>query len=204
MLEIIDKNNIIPRLSPEETHILELGCGDRKRLPNSIGVDQINYQCVDIVGDVFAVLSQIPDQSISAVYSNHFFEHVDNLSLLVDELARIIKPEGQLNVTVPHFSNPYFYSDATHRTFFGLYTFCYFAKNNLLQRKTPTYNRDIQFELSDVRLGFKSAPPFYVRHGIKLLLEQVFNLNTYMKEFYEENLCYLFPCYEVKYSLKRL
>jgi hypothetical protein len=29
----------------------------------------------------------------------------------------------------------------------------------------------------------------------------VFNLNTYMKEFYEENFCYWIPCYEIQYEL---
>jgi len=54
-----------------------------------------------------------------------------------------------------------------------------------------------------VDLIFKSARPFIVRYGIKHLIGSFFNSCTYLKELYEENFCYLFPCYEVRYILRR-
>ena len=114
-----------------------------------------------------------------------------------------MKPQGKLELVVPHFSNPFFYSDPTHRRFFGLYTFSYIAKDNIFTRKVPQYGWDSMFILEDVDLHFKSSRPFYGRHGIKKLLGMVFNSCTYLKEFYEENLCYVFPCYEVRYVIRR-
>jgi len=38
---------------------------------------------------------------------------------------------------------------------------------------------------------------------LKKVLQAVFNLNQYMREFYEENCCYLFPCYEIEFLLRR-
>ncbi|MEZ4677697.1 MAG: hypothetical protein R2932_26125 [Caldilineaceae bacterium] len=36
---------------------------------------------------------------------------------------------------------------------------------------------------------------------MKRFLGLLFNLNTYMRELYEENFCYLIPCYELRYEL---
>jgi hypothetical protein len=67
----------------------------------------------------------------------------------------------------------------------------------------PTYQREIKYKLEDVRLIFKSSPPFYIRHGIKKLIEQIVNVSAYTKELYEESFCYLSPCYEVRYTMSR-
>ena len=85
----------------------------------------------------------------------------------MDLLARVIRPGGLLSVVVPHFSNPYFYSDYSHRGFFGLYSFSYLVSDNIHRRKVPTYGREISFELSLAELIFKSSPPFYVRYAFQ-------------------------------------
>lgn len=200
---MLDKNNFLNRLDGLEGVVLELGCGPNKKLAGAIGIDAINYEGVDIVGDVFEVLSNFPEKSVDSVHSFHFFEHISNFQELLDEIARILKPGGNLEVVVPHFSNPYFYSDPTHKTSFGLYTFCYYASESLFSRKVPTYQHTIRFDLLSVDLMFKSTRPFFIRHGVKKLFGLVFNSFEYMKEFYEENLSYIFPCYEVRYRLKK-
>jgi len=203
-MTLVDKHDLLPTLADRSSVTLELGCGDRKRLPDSIGIDILDYESVDIVGDLIEVLAAFPADSVDFVTSHHVFEHLENLENLLDELARIIKPDGQLEATVPHFSNPYYYSDYTHKRFFGLYTFCYLAASSLFRRQVPTYQRNLNFELTSVDLGFKSPPPFYVRYGIKRIWGALFNINHWMQEFYEENLCYLIPCYEIRYVLRRL
>lgn len=65
------------------------------------------------------------------------------------------------------------------------------------------YGYEAKFRISKVDLVFKSNRPFFVRHGMKRLIGYIFNSCNYTKEFYEENLCYLFPCYEVCYVLHR-
>lgn len=119
------------------------------------------------------------------------------------ELTRILKSGAILKVVVPHFSNPYFYSDYTHRSFFGLYTFCYLTNNTMFKRKVPHYDVVLNMSINQVKLIFKSFRPFYFRWGLKRLLQAIFNLNVYTMEFYEENLCYIFPCYEIEYTLTR-
>ena len=200
-MTILDKHNSLQKLSDLETVILELGCGNRKRCPDWIGIDALDHECVDIVGDVHEVLERFPDGCVDEVHSYHFFEHVSDVAGLMVRLAKIMKPGALLEVVVPHFSNPHFYSDYTHRTFFGLYSFSYLARDPVFRRRVPNYLDATTFELCDARLVFTS--PFIGRFVFKRILGACFNLNRYAQEFYEENLCYLFPCYEVKFLMRK-
>jgi ubiquinone/menaquinone biosynthesis C-methylase UbiE len=182
---------------------LELGCGNRKRNRNAIGIDLLDFPDVDLIGDVSEVLALFPSQSIDSVSSYHFIEHVSDLQKLLSELARVVKSNGKVEFVAPHFSNPYFYSDPTHRNYFGLYTFCYFTTKSPFARQVPTYDHAIDFEVRSVDLIFKSAKPFYIRYVLKRLLGSIFNSSNFMKEIFEENFCYLFPCYEVRYLLTK-
>lgn len=196
---IKDKKGILPRLADVS---LELGCGPRKRNPKDIGIDALDYDDVDIVGDVYEVLGRIESGVIDRISSYHFLEHVDDLPRLVTEMARVLKPSGLLEAVVPHFSNPYYYSDYTHRNPFGLYSFSYMADGGSFRRTVPRY-ADPQFRLDSVRLGFKSARPFYGRFAIKKSFGLLVNSCSYAQEFYEENLCYIIPCYELTFRLHR-
>lgn len=201
---LIDKRGLLPNIRYRNPIILELGCGNRKRIPDSIGIDVLDYECVDIIGDALEVLREIPDATVDMVSSHHFLEHVTNLDILLQEVTRVMRIGGRFEVVVPHFSNPYYYSDPTHKNRFGLYTFSYLAEDRLLRKRVPHYKKIIFFSLVKVDLLFKSSPPFYFRHGVKRFLGGIFNSCRYMQEFYEENLCYIFPCYEIGYVLKRV
>jgi ubiquinone/menaquinone biosynthesis C-methylase UbiE len=203
-MPIVDKSQVLSRIKSGEVISLELGCGQKKRNPSAVGIDLLAYDCIDIQGDAFEVLSVLPNSCVKSVYTSHFLEHIDDLPLLFKEIGRVLIPGGEVEVIVPHFSNPYFYSDPTHRIFFGLYTFCYLCANSPFSRQVPTYQNELLFSLERVDLRFQSARPFYFRYALKLVIGRFFNSCNYMKEFYEENFCYIFPCYEVYYLLRRV
>lgn len=200
-MAVKDKTGALARIQGRS---LDLGCGPTKVDAGHVGVDAIDYPGVDIVGDIFDVLGLIPDGALGGVHSSHFLEHVDDLDRLLDELERTLAPAASMEIVVPHFSNPYFYSDPTHRRSFGLYTFSYLARDDILRRRVPAYCRTSAFELRSVSLRFKSPPPFYGRYLFKRAVGFLVNLTSWSREFYEENLCYLIPCYEVRYELRRM
>ena len=134
---VIDKHGVLRRLDTADEIILELGCGRKKKFSHSIGIDLLDYPEVDIIGDVYEVLSRFPEGSVTHVYASHFIEHVDDLARLIREFERILGVRGTITLVAPHFSSPYFYSDPTHRSFFGLYTFCYFCDSNIFLREVP-------------------------------------------------------------------
>jgi ubiquinone/menaquinone biosynthesis C-methylase UbiE len=181
--------------------ILDIGCGPSK-LNGSIGIDFLPYKGVDLVGDACTILREFPDNSVDYLYTKHFLEHVNDLDSLVSEFCRVLKDESQAKIIVPHFSNPYFYSDPTHKRHFGLYSFCYYSfSDHLFKRKVPTYMCDLNFYLINVDLHFQTPKGNLVRSALKKVIQIFVNRSSFSKEIYEELFCYLFPCYEVVYSL---
>ena len=199
----IDKNDIMSHLQKGEL-VLEFGCGYEKRHDNAIGVDARDFPCVDIVGDVFEVLADLPDCSVKAIYAYHFVEHVNDLSSLLKEIVRVCRIDGIIELSAPHFSNPFFYSDPTHKNTFGLYTFAYFFENELFRRSIPDYSRISCAKLVSVDLVFKSYRPNYFRHALKKTLSCIVNLSPWTQELYEEMGSSVFSCYEVIYLVKKM
>ncbi len=177
---------------------LELGCGPRQ-IPGRIGIDRMLLPSVDIVADLEQGLP-LRDNSVDEIHSKSFLEHIDHFEFLMGEIARVLKPGGKKYLFVPHFPNPYYYSDYTHTRFFGLYTFHYFvATEHQMGRKVPDFYTGIRFRVLSQRLVFHS--PFKWQRRIKKIWEYVFNLTPGIQEFYEANLCYLFPCYALQMVL---
>jgi hypothetical protein len=203
---MVDKGNIITRISEGHAHEdfrLELGCGGRKRWPGAIGVDLMDHPCVDIVGDIREVLEALPENSISRIEAFHSLEHVEDIAGVLARAGSVLKNGGVLEIVVPHFSNPYFYSDYTHKQFFGLYSLCYLAGGSTFKRKVPQYQTVTSLRLLKVSLGFKSSPPFYGRHAIKRAVGVLVNSCRAAQEMYEEMFCWMIPCYEIGYILRK-
>ena len=183
-------------LNKGEKIIVELGCGQKKK-DGRIGVDKVDLPNVDIVADIEEGLGFLPDNSVDEIHCRSILEHIENFKNLMAEIVRVLKKDGKACVFVPHFSNPYYYSDHTHKRFFGLYTFYYFVeRERQLKRKVPNFYSDIRIEIISQRLVFRS--PFWFRRQIKKLLGYLFNCHRCMQEFYEENLCYILPCYGIE------
>jgi predicted SAM-dependent methyltransferase len=174
--------------------IVELGCGTDKTA-GRLGIDQLDLPGVDIVADLNQGLPFLPDNSVDEIHSSSLLEHLSDLELVLRETLRVLKPGGRSHAFVPHFSNPYFYSDYTHNKFFGLYTFHYFvdSEHQQFKRKVPSFYTDIRLRVFSLQYVFTS--PFRERELFKMAFGKLINSSNYMKEFYEENLCYLVPCY---------
>ena len=183
---------------------LELGCGANKRDSDAVGIDLLNLDGVDIVGDVLGVLHSIPGSSVRSIYSAHFMEHVDDPWLILAEAARVLEYGGEFRAVIPHFSNPAFYSDPTHRAYFGLYTFGYWVMETPFSRSVPHYRKPLPMRLVSARHVFKSSRPFYARHAIKKALSFWVGLNNWSSEFYEEHLCWIMPAYEIDFVLRKV
>ena len=187
------KIDLIARLKPGALVIVELGCGPNKK-EGCIGIDQLDLAGVDIVADINQGLSFLPNQSVDEIHSKSLLEHVDDLGWVVREIVRVLKPGGTKHLFVPHFSNPYYYSDYTHTRFMGLYTFYYFVdEKHQLRRKVPTFYSDVRIRVLSQKMIFQSS--FRLVHYFKKAFQQLVNLSSWTQEFYEENLCYFIPCY---------
>jgi len=200
-MHINDKKNILPHIAKRNKVVIELGCGNNPQIKNAITIDVIDLEHVDIVADLNKGLVFLPDNSVDEIYSFHFLEHVNDLSFFMNEIYRVLKKGGKKMGSVPHFSNPYFYSDYTHRSFFGLYSFSYFSKEKYFKRGVPNFYQDINFKINKITIVFYS--PFFVRNVFKKIYNVIFNLNTYCQEYYESSWCYSFPAHEIRFELEK-
>jgi len=195
-MKTIIKGDLQQRLSKLDRVVIELGCGQNKK-SGRIGIDRIDLPGVDIVCDLEEGLPFLPENSVDEIHAISIFEHIHNFEFLMSEIVRVLKIDGKCRAVIPHFSNPYFYSDYSHKIFFGLYTFRYFMEEDKqLKRKVPNFYTTIRINIIKENLIFTS--PFKGRKLFKKLMGTIINSNNYFKEWYEENLCYIFPCYAIE------
>lgn len=178
---------------------LNLGCGDQ-RLDGYIGLDRLPRQGTDLICDLSQGIP-VASGSIDHIYAKSVLEHIDDLESLLAEMERVLKPDGTIYIYVPHWRNPFYYSDYTHRQFFGLATFDYFAApGQQIYRRVPTYSA-VRWQTVSVRLLFKS--PFAVMHWLLKGVQWLVNRRSRWQMFFEYHLAGIIPCYAIEYQLRK-
>jgi SAM-dependent methyltransferase len=179
---------------------LNLGGGERP-VPGFFSLDCVAATCPDILADLNHPLSELPDDSVEAVYARHTLEHVARFVELLGELHRVTRPGGTIEVVVPHFSNPYGYSDPTHVRFFGLYSFYYFcAPADQPRRKVPGFYAPFRFRVRGVR--FNLMRESLAEKALRAVLQPLANRSVRWLDWYERRLCRFLPVSDVRYELE--
>ena len=180
---------------------LDIGSGARPRA-GFYGVDRLEAPGVDIVADLNEPLAQLPDGCAEHIFSSHALEHVQDLFLLLREIHRISRPAALIELVVPHFSNPWYYSDPTHVRFFGLYSMSYFVDIDKQphRHKVPPFAGAPRFTIESVSIAFyrfnlldRLVVPF---------LRYFVNRSPGTQDFYELRLSRRFPAAELRYRLR--
>lgn len=181
---------------------IDLGSGGGEK-PGFYGLDvkPINEH-VDIVADLNAPLDLLPDDSVGEIYSCHVLEHINNFVGLMEELHRIVRADGMIDIRVPHFSNPHYYSDPTHVRFFGAYTFYYFTSEQRQPsfRKVPAFYSNRRFVVEEVTITLLNQALID-----RLMFPRLFrfiNKSPERQDFYERRLCRIFPANGIRYLLR--
>lgn len=180
---------------------LDLGCGSRKKADH-LGVDILPLSGVDVVAALPGGLQVFPDGCAERVFTSHFLEHLDDFEGILKEVHRILAPDGTFEVLVPHFSNPYAYSDHTHRRFFGLHTMQYFVDpEHQRDRRVPVYGPGPRFEIESVQLLFRNG--MGRRRLPDRAMQKLVNLSDRTRRLYEGRFVWMYPCSEIHWLLRR-
>jgi len=113
---------------------LELGCGKNpNREVCNVFHDMIKHsEFVTYTCDLNTLPWNLPHEEFDLVYSNQVMEHMKvDVKDWMDELWKILKVGGKAIIRVPHFTNPNFFIDPTHRRWFSEGTLDYFDKSTL-------------------------------------------------------------------------
>jgi len=179
---------------------LHLGSGE-VRVDGYYGVDQLALPGVAILADLNEPLALLPDNSVAEVVSHHCLEHVREFLPLMAELYRVVQPGGRIWIEVPHFSNPYYYSDPTHVRPFGLYTMYYFVRPDLQpRRKVPCFYSSARFKVR--KIWIQPMPRTWFDRLIFPFMTTVINRSTGWQDWYERRVCRVFPAWSISYEME--
>ena len=122
--------------------LLDIGCGAHKRT-NFVGLDIRPLNGVDIVHDINRHPWPIEDEAVLTAVASHLVEHIPPVAIgpdgtwfpfvaFMDEVWRILKPNGQLALSLPHGYSPGFLQDPTHCNACNEATWAYFDPEHML------------------------------------------------------------------------
>jgi SAM-dependent methyltransferase len=151
--------------------ILDVGCGKNK-LKGAIGLDFNPRSDADVIHDLGAFPYPFENDEFDLIVVNHVAEHVPDLMQFIGELYRITRNNGRIRILTPHYTNPDWANDPTHRNHINSYTFNVFIP----EKRVFEFYTDINLKL--------------VRQHVSLLslwrllgLEFIVNLDQYKKFF---------------------
>lgn len=114
-----------PLLKFKKPYKLDIGCG-RKPREGYLSVDIQPHSWVDIVMDLEKDTYMFPDNSVDTIHASHVLEHLGSgLIFAIDEMWRILKPDGYLELSVPKFPDKGALLHPDHKRFFIYETFSF-------------------------------------------------------------------------------
>ena len=116
---------------PTGLKVLDVGCGWNKT-PGAIGIDSNPKSHADVIHDLGVVPYPFPDNEFDQIICSHVAEHVPDVMAFVTELYRIAKPDSRITIVTPHYTNPDWPTDPTHRNHFNSYSFNCFIDDRQL------------------------------------------------------------------------
>ena len=106
-------------LVPESPgQVLDVGCGSAKT-PGAVGLDISADTDADIVHDLDEFPYPLETASFDDVLMQDVLEHVREPIRVMEEMHRVLRPGGRLQLRTPHFSSALAYGDPTHRHYFS-------------------------------------------------------------------------------------
>lgn len=178
------------------TKILDVGCGANK-YEGAIGLDNNPRTAADVIHDLGVVPYPFADDEFDLIVSRHVIEHVPDVMAFVGELHRITRPGGTIRLVTPHYTNPDWANDPTHRNHFNSYTFNTFMP----ERAVFDFYTDIQ--LKPVRI-YVSLLNLWRSLGIEFFvnLDQRSARFRFLRKFWEHYLSYIFRGKELHFEFE--
>jgi len=108
---------------------LNLGCND------DIRDGYINIDCYPVEGKDITIMDltkgiALPDNSVDEIIAYDVIEHLPDKIKTMNELWRVLKPKGQVDIIVPTTDGKGAWQDPTHVSFWNRNSFFYFTKGD--------------------------------------------------------------------------
>ncbi len=174
--------------------VLDLGCG-RAKTEGAIGIDVNRDSDADIIHDLNDLPYPFLDDTFDRIICSGIIEHVDDVVRVMEELHRVSRPNGVIEIMTPYFSSVDAWTDPTHKHYFSSRSFDYFTG------EFPEYSfySRARFRKQRVDIQFWSLPRLFnirPQHwlGAKLLADQA-------PMIYERFFAFIFPAQRIYFEL---
>lgn len=176
--------------------ILDVGCGNNKT-PGAVGLDNNPRTGADVLHDLGEIPYPFADNEFDLVVSNHVVEHVPDMIAFITELHRVTRPGGLIRLLTPHYTNPDWANDPTHRNHINSYTFNTFIAG----REVFDFYTEVRLKLRRCHVSLLSLWKYT---GIQFLvnLDQRGAQFRFLRKFWEQYLSYIFRGKELTFEFE--
>ena len=172
---------------------LNLGAGKLDVREGYVNQDMTKYPGIDIVCDLNYLPLPFKDNEFDEILALSILEHIKGYVSLMDELYRILKPGGIINIRVPHITYVEAWADPTHINHFSYLTFFYFTK---ALKREYSFSKFSEF---GGKITFQKRLIFPWNY----LLEWLVNLGDWSRKIYEKTPLRIFPAANLEVWLKK-
>jgi SAM-dependent methyltransferase len=176
--------------------ILDVGCGQNK-FAGAIGIDANPRSHADVIHDLGVFPYPFANDQFDLIVCRHVIEHVPDVMGFVTELHRITKAGGHLKIVTPHYTNPDWATDPTHRNHFNSYSFtCFMPKETPFPFYTEAELKPIRTHVSLANLWRALGMEFVVN------LDQRWPSLRFTRKFWEFYLSMIFRAKELSFEFE--
>ncbi|NNE66543.1 MAG: methyltransferase domain-containing protein [Pyrinomonadaceae bacterium] len=151
----------------------------------------------DVIHDLGEFPYPFEDDEFDMVVSNHVVEHVPDVIGFIEELHRVTKPGGIIKLVTPHYTNPDWSSDPTHRNHLNSYSFSSFLKDRqVFDFYTDTELTEISKHVSLLKLWRFLGIEFLVN------LDNRFPSMRFLRKFWEHYLSFVMRGKELRFEFE--
>jgi SAM-dependent methyltransferase len=170
---------------------LNLGCGRDIRL-GYINLDMLPLEGVDVVHDLNVPPLPFKEDLFDEINCQNIIEHLDNFLPFMEDVWRILRHGGLINILTAHCSGPQAFSDPTHRSFFSYNSFRYFTRDY-----TFNFYSKVRFEIVERKIIFTTGRLRFLNPLMNPMLNLFPNL-------YERLFMWKIPSEAISFTLKAL
>lgn len=176
--------------------ILDVGCGANKT-EGAIGLDNNPRAAADVIHDLGEIPYPFADNEFDLVVSNHVVEHVPDVMAFIGELHRVTRNGGRIRLLTPHYTNPDWANDPTHRNHINSYTFNTFLPGHAIF----DFYTEIQLKPID---RYVSLLGLWKALGIEFLvnLDRKSYKMRFLRKFWEQYLSYIIRGKELSFEFE--
>lgn len=176
--------------------VLDIGCGTNKIL-GAIGMDINPRTAADVIHDLDDLPYPFDDAQFNEIIGRHVIEHVRDPMAVMSELHRITQPGGVIKLLAPHWTNPDFATDLTHRNHLNSYSFRHLIEGREL---FPFYT-NVRFRQRQVNVTVLNLwRPFGFEFFINL--DNRFPQMRFLRKFWEQYLNAIVRGKEIQFELE--